>query len=349
MRDGFPLGVAALEHSDDLVPRPSGHLHAGSSRRWNLLVTFLLATLALVARAGPLAFDPAEVDFGARGQDVRLAAEVRLTNTSATEIQILQVTSDCSCAAGEPRQRRLAPGASTILPVSLETRSSLGPVQRRLVVHTSAGDAEIRVKVNIRPYDHWEISPAPIMLESTLRSEEASAIVSVRYLGREARVLRGVSTGREWLRASLTKLPEGEPGFGVLLQKVPGAPAGHHAVDLALLTDDPSQPKLAAKVFVPVRSAARVVPSPVILPATRVGTASTAEVVLAGWDEAGPPQARLPRGQVSVLPRRANGDYVFKVTVAPAAAGMQTQVLQISAGDDLVLLEAPVMVKAEPR
>ena len=59
--------------------------------------------------------EPGEVDFGTKGQNLRLEAVVKLTNASDKDVQIFSVASDCSCTAGEPAQKTLAPGASTTM------------------------------------------------------------------------------------------------------------------------------------------------------------------------------------------------------------------------------------------
>lgn len=314
----------------------------------NRIRVLAFGMLAAIAVAGPVTFEPGAVDFGTKGQGLHLETEVKMTNTTATEIHVLNVSSDCSCTAGEPRQRRLAPGASTTMPVGMDTRSYLGPVMRRLVVHTSAGDGELRVQATIRAYENWEVMPTPVMLESSLRTEEAAAVVTATYLGTAKIAVHSAATDQPWLRASLTALPAG-PGASVLLQKLPTAPAGQHSVELTLKTNDPTQPQLAIKVFVPVRSAARVEPNPIVLPTTTAGTAATREIILKGWDDGKEPRARLPRGRVEARGRSPNGDYVFKVSMTPGSAGMSTQMLQFVVDENNVLLEVPVLVKAEPR
>ena len=82
-------------------------------------IVFTLGLLAATTWAGPLKFEPGDVDFGTKGQNLRLEAEVKLTNTTGKELQVLSVSSDCSCTAGEPKAKTLAPGASTTMPVAM--------------------------------------------------------------------------------------------------------------------------------------------------------------------------------------------------------------------------------------
>jgi hypothetical protein len=314
-------------------------------RQWSR--AFGLGIFAAAAWAGPVVFEPGEVDFGTKGQGLHLEAEVKMTNTTAKELHVLHVSSDCSCTAGEPRQRRLGPGESTTMPVGMDTRSYQGAVTRRLVVHTSAGDEELRVKATIRAYENWEVIPMSVMLPSSQRQQEASTVVTATYQGGENITVLGATTDQPWLRAEFNAALSGKGG-SVVVRKLATAPAGPNLAQLTLRTNDPTQPQLVIKVFVPVVSAARVAPNPIILPTTKAGTAAMRDVVVSGWEEGTAPLAKLPLGRVEAKGRQLNGDYVFTVSVTPATAGMSTQMLQLAVDGNSVLLEVPVILKAEP-
>ncbi len=313
-----------------------------------LRAVFTSCFLAAVAWAGPVRFDPTEVDFGTKGQNLHLEAVVKLTNTSDREVQVLSVSSDCSCTAGDPKQRKLAPGESTTMTIGMETRLYQGAITRRLTVFTSAGSDELRVKAMVRAFENWEVVPSPVMLPTSLRNQEASTVVNANYLGTEDITVLGAATNQAWLRAEFN-LEKGRKGGSVLLRKLAPAPAGTHQAELTLKTNDPKLPNLVMKVFVPVVSAAKVAPNPVILPTVVSGTPSTREVIVSGWEEATAPVAKLPLGAVEPKGRMPNGDYVFVVSMTPAAAGMSTQMLQLSVDPNTVLIEVPVILKADAK
>jgi hypothetical protein len=314
----------------------------------NLRVVLLSGFLAATTWAGPLKFEPAEVDFGTKGQNLRLEAEVKLTNTSDKEIEVLSVASDCSCTAGEAKQKKLKPGESTTMPVVMETRVYQGPITRRLTVFTSTGSDEVRAKVMIRVFENWEVVPLPVMLPTSLRSQEASTLVIATYLGTEDVALLGATTDQAWLRAELN-LQQGTKGGSVVLHKLTTAPAGTHQAQLILKTNDPKQPLLTMKVFVPVVSAATVAPNPIILPTVKAGTPTTQDIVVSGWEESTAPVAKLPLGSVEPKGRQPNGDYVFTVAMTPKTAGMSTQMLQLGADAATVLIEVPVLLKTDAK
>jgi hypothetical protein len=221
-------------------------------------------------------------------------------------------------------------------------------VLRRLTVQTNAGDAELRVRATIRLFASWDVTPNPTFFSPSLRLEAASLSLSATYLGSDRRRVLGASSDQPWLQAELSAPQVGETAR-VHLRKLPDAPSGPHTTEVSLRTDDPDQPILAIKVYVPVLSAATVVPRPVILPATRVGQSASREIAVSGWDESTPPLLRLPAGQIEPRGRRPNGDFVFVLTVTPAQPGMNTQKLQLTLDEGQVLLEVPVLIKGEPR
>jgi hypothetical protein len=311
-------------------------------------VVFFVGMLVATTWAGPLKIEPGEVDFGTKGQNLRLEAVVKLTNTSDKDVQIFSVASDCSCTAGEPAQKTLAPGASTTMPLAMETRHYQGALTRRLTIFTSAGSDEVQVKATIRAYEDWEIVPLPVILPTSLRNQEAATAITASYFGAGDITVLGATTDRPWLRADYNLEP-GRKGGSVMLRKLAAAPAGQLQAEVTLKTNDPKNPRLVLKVLVPVVSTAKVAPNPIILPTVRAGTTTTREVAVSGWEEATAPSAMLPLGSVEAKGRGPNGDYLFVVTMTPAEAGMSTQMLQLSAEPGAVLIEVPVILKADPK
>lgn len=313
--------------------------------KWMAL--FLGASWATAIGAGQIVrFEPGEVDFGTQGQGVHLEAEVKLTNTTQEEIHLLNVTSDCSCTAGEPRQRRLRPGESTLMPVGLDTRTYQGPLLRRLTVNTSAGDAELRIKVNIRPFAHWTITPMPVTLPTSQRRQEVTSRLTVVHdgPGRGPFAVLEAKSDQPWLQAQLSTAGAQQ---SVELRKLTTAPIGAHLVQVTLRTNDPDQPVLPLKVVVSVVSPVRVSPNPIVLPVTQVGLTASRLVVVSGWEESSEPRASLASGRVEPLGRQPNGDHHFSIFVTPQKPGVQNFALQFAVDEDHVLLTVPVIIKAD--
>jgi hypothetical protein len=90
------------------------------------------------APAAPrLVVEPAGFDFGEVLQERTLNKEFRIRNFGGSELRIDGVSTSCGCTAALPGTRSLAPGGSTTLRVSLETRDDQGPVERAVLLKSN--------------------------------------------------------------------------------------------------------------------------------------------------------------------------------------------------------------------
>jgi hypothetical protein len=102
------------------------------------------------ALAGPsLAVEPAAFDFGEVRQQRTLSKEFRLMNIGDAELQLVRITTSCGCTVVEPGAKVVAPGASTLLRVELQTRDDCGGVVRSVLVGTNDPERP-RVVIELR-------------------------------------------------------------------------------------------------------------------------------------------------------------------------------------------------------
>jgi hypothetical protein len=114
-------------------------------RRRALLGTFVLlgaaANVASEDAAGPrIRVEPTTFDFGRVLPRRTLRKEFRLRNLGDEELVIERVSRSCRCTEAVADERSLEPGASTPLRVKLETRSSTGRMEERVLL--SSNDRE---------------------------------------------------------------------------------------------------------------------------------------------------------------------------------------------------------------
>jgi hypothetical protein len=116
-------------------------------RRTALLAPWLAGMLAL-ASAGALAeegvpktpriaAEPAAFDFGKALPQRTLEKEFVIRNYGGADLKIEGVTTSCGCTVAQLASDVVAPGKSLPLRVSLETRSSLGRIERRVLVRSN--------------------------------------------------------------------------------------------------------------------------------------------------------------------------------------------------------------------
>ena len=114
-------------------------------RRRKLLV--LLATAAVVARAASgraeepktprIRVEPEAFDFGKALPAKTLRKEFTLSNFGDAALVIENVSTTCGCTAALASDTTLAPGSSTVLRVTLETRSYSGKLDRQVLVRSN--------------------------------------------------------------------------------------------------------------------------------------------------------------------------------------------------------------------
>jgi Protein of unknown function (DUF1573) len=102
-----------------------------------------------------LAVEPDAFDFGVVLQNKTLTKEFLLKNFGGADLVIEGVSTTCGCTAAIPGSRTLKPGAETTLRVTLETRTSKGPIERRVLIRSNdpAGHGlfDLILKATVQP------------------------------------------------------------------------------------------------------------------------------------------------------------------------------------------------------
>jgi hypothetical protein len=128
----------------------------------------LAAALVLLFGAGERAFaapvaaapapvvrvEPDAFDFGRALPGRSLRKEFTLRNAGDAELVIDGVSTTCGCTAAIAGAKRLAPGRSTPLTVTLETRDYRGHVERRVLVRSNDPITpllELKVEATVEP------------------------------------------------------------------------------------------------------------------------------------------------------------------------------------------------------
>jgi hypothetical protein len=312
----------------------------------NLVKPALISLLLLVVAdlRAQLKSEPAALDLGQRKQEQVVISEVKLSNAGSTTIEITGVFADCSCTVATPEKRLLAPGESTPMKISIETRAYQGAIHRNVRVQTSVGELIIPIELTVSLYKSWLLEPATIVMPPSQKGHEASMLVALKYSGDGKATLGKISCTPAWLEV----VPSGADGimYSLKFVKKADAPAGNHTVKVVVETSDPEESSLTFNVFVPITSALRIMPNPAVLPTVKVGQPTVREIVVHGWNGTDDPRLELTLGQAKILGRE--GDKVrFEISVTPPAPGPLTQLLRIYDGDKLEA-EIPVILRAEP-
>jgi mRNA-degrading endonuclease toxin of MazEF toxin-antitoxin module len=310
-----------------------------------LISATLAASVRCLAGSGldELEFEPATVDLGRMAPQTLTAREVVVRNRSASPLTILGIQADCGCTTSEVEDSELAPGESTVLVLSFDSRNYSGAIRRQVQVNTTLGTKVLPVHVTVAPYADWDIAPSPAMLSPSLVGEPARGAVSLARHGNRAVSLTGASTNHPWLEATLSGADESGT-YTVALRKSPDAPAGTHPATLTIQTDDPATPTLEVKVIVPVVSAVRVAPNPIVVSAAALEQEGSASFRVIGWPDKTPPAVRSSRGEIRYL-GAANGEHTFELLWKARTAGSEVATVQLHRGERLEL-EVPAILRA---
>ena len=114
-------------------------------RRRVLLGLIAAALLAAGAASGRteeqktprIRVEPETFDFGKALPAKTLRKEFTLSNFGDAELVIENVSTTCGCTAALASDTKLAPGSSTVLRVTLETRSYSGKLERQVLVRSN--------------------------------------------------------------------------------------------------------------------------------------------------------------------------------------------------------------------
>jgi hypothetical protein len=119
----------------------------------------LAPLFAVLAGAGEEAsprirIEPESFDFGRALQDKTLRKEFTIRNFGDAPLEIGDVSTTCGCTAALTAESRVAPGGTTALRVTLETRHYTGRVERDVLVRSNDPKtplARVRVSVTVEP------------------------------------------------------------------------------------------------------------------------------------------------------------------------------------------------------
>ena len=308
-----------------------------------VLFSLLLAITGADLRA-QLKADPSSLDLGRRQQEQVLNAEVKLTNSGTAGLEIFGITADCSCTVATPEKHTLAPGETTLLKIAIETRAYQGTLHRNVRVQTSAGELTIPIELTVSLFKSWLLTPSTIVMSPSQKGRVAEMLVTLQYTGGEKAELGKITCTPDWLEATADSA-DGKL-FHIKLIKRTDTPAGNYTIKTVVPTSDPVEPCITFNVFVPITSALKVVPNPVVLPTVKVGQPTMREISLMGWSGTDTPQLKLSRGEVKGLVREGD-KFRFELSVTPVEPGPFTQLLRIYDGEQLEA-EIPVILRAEP-
>jgi hypothetical protein len=210
-------------------------------------------------------------DFGTVSQGTTLVHQFKIGNTGAEVLQISEVKPACGCTTTGEWPHTLAPGASGLIPVQLDTTHFIGPVTKTISIFSddpAHPEFVLELKANIwTPISVLKpvlVLPAvsdpmrPGTAATTIRNE-TSTPVTVSILRNENPVfvpeLRTIVPGKE---------------FELVTSAKPPLPEGTQTGRIVLKTSNPQRPEITIDAVVTVLPAIQVAPAQITFPASRL-------------------------------------------------------------------------------
>jgi Protein of unknown function (DUF1573) len=247
----------------------------------------LPATFALVifATTSALAQSPSWVsavfpersfDFGtvARGSKVRHA--FKLVNSTGHDIHIADWRTKCGCTDVRVGTRDIPPGTQTVIEATVDTTKFQGYKASGLVlVLDKPSYAEVDLNLNCFIRSDVLLNPGQVDFGIVPRGSKQTVALSLTYAGAQPDwAVSKMQTVSALVTAQLRELsrsPGGQVQYQLTATLDPGAPPGFFKDEVALLTNDPSSPRIPITVSATIQAAVTVSPSILNLGRVRAG------------------------------------------------------------------------------
>jgi len=172
-----------------------------------LLTGAWLGAICLTARADgipQLQFDQTTYDFGKTSQVTTVSGIFKIMNTGDGVLKIQPPKPSCGCTAAEVKPDTLAPGASGILPFTLNLGFYRGSLEKHITVKSNdpkTPEVSLTIKVDYTPL--YELTPLTLSPHLAFGMNETNAFTTLaRTDGKPLQITR-LETSQPWIKAEL--------------------------------------------------------------------------------------------------------------------------------------------------
>jgi len=150
---------------------------------------FVFSTLLLWGEQAPrVSFKEDSWDFGKVDQGKVLTHEFNFTNEGDAPLQIKRVRTTCGCTAALVSEKKIAPGKSGKIKVTLNTRGFEGQLNKFVYVETNdpkqpQAQLSVKAKINVPPRPRIDLDRYSMDVGLVLDNEEIQARTKIRNKG----------------------------------------------------------------------------------------------------------------------------------------------------------------------
>jgi hypothetical protein len=230
-------------------------------------------------------FEETSKDFGSVPRGTTLIHQFRLKNTRNHSLHVAGLRTSCGCATAALGRDDIAPGQSTVLQVTIDTRKYSGA--RVFTIHVlfdRPAVEEVRVTVTATSRDDVTLTPGQLEFGRVKRGTPAKATVTIEYHGTANWQITGVENDNGYLKPDVQHIAAGlgQTIYQLTVTLRPDIPAGAWHSDLWLKTSDAVTPRIRVPLVVEVESTLTATPNDVQLGTVQAGRQAERKVVIRG-------------------------------------------------------------------
>jgi P pilus assembly chaperone PapD len=173
---------------------PNSEVHAmKTALRLFSVPCFLLLTVSLALGAPRATIENPTFDFGSILQGKNVEHVFILKNDGDTPLTVGQVTTSCGCTVAAVSSRTVAPGKSSEIRATFNSRNFSGNINKSIAIHTNDPITPVytlTIKGNV--VEEIEISPRQLNLGEIKIGTSKDALVAVENKGKQAVTLTSV-------------------------------------------------------------------------------------------------------------------------------------------------------------
>ena len=297
------------------------------------MIGWMAVAAAASAQSATSFFDKPSHDFGSVQRGPLLTHHYPLTNTSNQVAHIAGVRVSCGCTAAQAVKDTLAPGESTTIYATMDTRRFTGPKQVTIYV---AFDRPMwqEVALSISAYGRDDMAMDAESLSFGAVSRGAPSVAKMNVTLRQPNwAIQSATSESAYVIPKVKEIRRTnyDVVYEVSAELKPGLPAGRWMTDIHLTTNSPVAPQITMPASVEIRPALSVTPGEVTFNSTSVGQPTETKLVIKGGQPFKIKEIQGLDGTLSVAdaPDEARPVHILTVKFDPNKEGSVSKKLRI--------------------
>jgi hypothetical protein len=230
-------------------------------------------------------FEDLSKDFGSVPRGPTLTHHFRFTNNTGRRVHVAGARVSCGCVSTAILEQNLAPGQSTAVLATMDTRRFYGIKNVTIYVQFDQPQwEEVRLWVQANGRDDITVTPDAFSLGKVKRGSSPSASVTVSLMGNNQWSILELHRESSYLQASLKEVRRDvtEVNYLVTVAIRPDTPVGKWYSDIWLQTNNPSLAKIRIPLTVEIESALSITPAAVNLGQIKPGGEAERKLIVRG-------------------------------------------------------------------